>query len=452
MTKPTAKTTRTAPSIAKEPSPKRAKIDAASRGDGQGSSPSPLITWADLRPELLSHVARYVSTDTADMMNFLFCVGPKTAAIVRKTYLSGNDLYLRDCAIETPPYNSADEKRRTRILAWMEYNDWKDRCEPKEKHTLTMGIDKDLLDDFDCNDMPNTGLLIFVPNSGRGFAQKLKTRCNDAVLQQYKKFRHFAFEGFPIITGVGGTRIKPGSSPDDVRLILENAEPSKDGVVEVKFGRYIDMLFSVPRVFIGYGLDNVLQYHLEKNLMTTNGTIEGLSTYDNSGDLPNVVMASFSPDIRCFKHLLSYEEINPAARIDQTEGYQLIHMAAFMNSEPEFRQYLQLLLDDPRVDPNAFSDGGLTPLHCLCLYDNIDREEKVERVKLLLRKGADPSMKGHGEHHRTVFAALADKISDIESEEEQAPHWEIMDILENYMSELLETDRQLRESRTRTSE
>ena len=111
MTMPTSKTTsstgrsgRAAPPNANEPSSKRAKISASSC-DVEKENPA-CHTWADLRPEIVSHVARYVSPDTADMMNFLFCVGPRVAAIVRKTYLSGNDLYLRDCVVRTPPYNS----------------------------------------------------------------------------------------------------------------------------------------------------------------------------------------------------------------------------------------------------------------------------------------------------------------------------------------------------------
>ena len=53
-------------------------------------------------------------------------------------------------------------------------------------------------------------------------------------------------------------------------------------------------------------------------------------------------------------------------------------------------------------------------------------KEKVKRVKLLLRHGADPSMKR--EPHRNVFTVLADKIDGM-TEEEKEPDWEIMRIL-----------------------
>lgn len=176
------------------------------------------------------------------------------------------------------------------------------------------------------------------------------------------------------------------------------------------------------------------------------GTVEGGT--DIGGDVLLILLACFSSDTRCFRYLLSKSDICLTKRIDNTEGYQPLHIVAFMNDGPEFRGHLELLLDDPRINPNVFSDIGLSPLHCLCLSDQIDQAEKIERVKLLLRKGADPAMK-RGENP-TVFAALANKIDSIESEEEQEPHWEVMNVLENYLSDL-ETDRQLREESLRLS-
>ena len=67
-------------------------------------------------------------------------------------------------------------------------------------------------------------------------------------------------------------------------------------------------------------------------------------------------------------------------------------------------------------------------------------KEKVKRVKLLLRHGADPSMKR--EPHRNVFTVLADKIDGM-TEEEKEPDWEIMKILPYMYITDLETERQV---------
>ena len=51
-------------------------------------------SWADLRPELIGQIARFLPMGTPDMMRLLLCVGPRVAAVVRKRYLTGNDYYL----------------------------------------------------------------------------------------------------------------------------------------------------------------------------------------------------------------------------------------------------------------------------------------------------------------------------------------------------------------------
>ena len=57
---------------------------------------SDACSFSDLRPELVAHIAKYVCTTAPDMMIFLYCVGPSVSSVVRKTYLTNNQKYLRD--------------------------------------------------------------------------------------------------------------------------------------------------------------------------------------------------------------------------------------------------------------------------------------------------------------------------------------------------------------------
>ena len=205
--KTSTSSSRMAPSNEDGPAPKRFKR-ADSPRDGQGkclTSESACPSWADLRPELVSHVARFVSPDTADMMNFLFCVGPKVTTIVRRTYLSGNEDCLRECLMKLAPYSiRGSGKRRTRILTWMEHNDWKERCVLSEKQVFNVSFEKKLLSEFLFDDLTGTGLVCVCPSIkvSQEIMFHLQLFENLSLWEAYFDY-HRAAEGIPVILGIG---------------------------------------------------------------------------------------------------------------------------------------------------------------------------------------------------------------------------------------------------------
>ena len=393
---------RMAPSNEDGPAPKRAKRATSPRG-GQGKhptaeSPPACPSWADLRPELLSHVARFVSPDTADMMNFLFCVGPKVAVIVRSTYLSGNDDYLRECLLKTPPYSTGgSSKTRSRILTWMVHNDWKERCVLSERHVFNVSFEKKLLSEFLCEDLAGAGLVCICPSIkvSQEMMFHLQLFDNSSLWEAYHDF-HRAAEGIPVILGIGDKKIAYGTSADQVRSVLNKATPDSDGKIELKIGRLIDIVFSYPRVFIGLGLDSVLKYHLDEGILRPNSTVEGSRLIEGKDDMPLLWQAMQEPRGFCFRYLLGLSDVHVTGRNDDaaTNGLHLMHVAAGYLEAEWVRAHLESLLDHPLVDPNAVSDNGLTALHCICFSMSLPHEEKLARIRLFLEKGAEPSIEG----------------------------------------------------------
>ena len=84
-------------------------------------------SWADLNPELIGRVSRFLAMGNPDLMNFCSAVGPSTSAAVRKAYLVDNDYYLDYCFTHDPSGNKTS--------CWLEHNEveWKKRCQGVER-------------------------------------------------------------------------------------------------------------------------------------------------------------------------------------------------------------------------------------------------------------------------------------------------------------------------------
>ena len=233
----------------KPPPPKRRKKEAAR--DDSGTTPS---SWHDLGPELIGLVARFLRMGNSDLMNLLLCLGPRTAALVRKAYLQGNDYYLSCCFGRGA---GAD------FRYWLKYNEdeWKERSHGVESgsrvHSVSLTSGQARMINLRRSNAFIRCLLNLRRMGVGATAKKLK------YLQRYRR---------PFLLAIGNTKLIPtcNTGTDDVRSLFEKEKPDKDGKIVLHFIRYVDYVFVHPVLSIHFGLTNVLKYLLDEGLVGVN--------------------------------------------------------------------------------------------------------------------------------------------------------------------------------------
>mmetsp|Transcript_3895 Transcript_3895/g.11036 ORF Transcript_3895/g.11036 Transcript_3895/m.11036 type:complete len:438 (-) Transcript_3895:76-1389(-) len=385
----------------KAPIAKRQKLED---GSGIGTDrveardvPGPTETsgacsFSDLRPELVAHIAKYVCTTAPDMMNFLYCVGPSVSSVVRKTYLANNQKYLRD----TLDLCDRSPKKKARITSWMEFNEqnWKMAAlgEECEQNVIDFSFDKSIL--MEATLLNKIDLIAFVPKGSE----------SDPVVRRF--FRCFLRAGdkcldLPILSSVGDRRVRRQTSAAQVKSLIDEAEVDDDGRISIQCLRWTDTIFCNPMSIITQGLAPALQHLVENNLLDANGFCENASltepddsSGDGNGHTPKIpflwAAACASPDLDCFRYLLSTDEIDINAI--HHLSCSTIHQTSVVSRSPI--DALKAVLEHPKVDVDVRDEGQPTALSCLCHIssDKLAHKDKIARMKLLLDAGADPNV------------------------------------------------------------
>jgi len=386
-----------------EPPAKRRRVD---RDDA-------LTSWADLGPELIGRISKFLGMGNPDLMNFLLCLGPSTSAVVRKAYLVDNEYYLDYCVHRDPSEN--------KISCWLEHNGdaWKKKCQG--------GNAAD----------PTVHAISVTPDAAAELALGPVGPCmscypTHCLMDDTEFLRRFPLRSstcIPILLSVGSTKVPEGASEEDVLSLIASEKPGKDGKLTLRLISYMNFIFTSPLLAISYGMTDVLKHMVETGLVGINDEFR-----NRAGEgKPLIRHAAAGGDIsfRPFEYLLSCRGFNINA--EDADGEKLIHHCAI--SDRVSVKMFKALLRHPQVDVNAkmpideavdaaeqVSDG-FTPLLLACVRKNI------EKVKLLLEYGADPDIL-IADGDRTIDI-IRERQSGASSEEERQQYEEVCAMLEN---------------------
>eukprot|EP00562_Extubocellulus_spinifer_P001184 CAMPEP_0178481430 /NCGR_PEP_ID=MMETSP0696-20121128/6210_1 /TAXON_ID=265572 /ORGANISM="Extubocellulus spinifer, Strain CCMP396" /LENGTH=406 /DNA_ID=CAMNT_0020108907 /DNA_START=13 /DNA_END=1233 /DNA_ORIENTATION=- len=328
-----------------------------------------IVSWSDLNPELIGRVGRFLPVKDAqsvssDVMNLLRCVGPGTATVVRKAYLSGNDYYLARCL----------RRRSERLTSyWLGHNEevWKKRCRDLRSGSKTSETDVDSLSLY-LNQVKNITLHEDCDAILCGFAAV--TGCEKvAVLGR----RHFGY--LAVLHAVGTTKIAPGTSEAEVRSLLEREDPGEDGKTVLHLMRRVDFVFSSPALVIEHGLLDVLKYMVSEGIVGINDALPLLP-----GFCPPLLFHAARHSHSIFPYLLSCRGIDVNACVDE-DGLKLIHYCAL---DLFSVAALEALLRHPNIDVDALTG---TMIRTTALSDAC-RFLDLAKVRALLEGGANPDI------------------------------------------------------------
>lgn len=368
-----------------------------------------LTSWADLSPELIGRVSRFLAMGNPDLMNFLQTVGPSTSAAVRKAYLVDNDYYLDYCFDKDPSGNKAS--------CWLENNEveWKKRCQG--------GNATD----------PNVHAVSFTPDDVATLALRSlsshwscypdPSHCSIEVCKSFRPFLSGNITNIPMLLSVGSTKFSPGASKEDVLSSITSEKPGKDGKLTLRLLSYLYFIFTSPALAIKQGLTHVLKHMVETGIVGINDQF-----HDGTGERkPLLFHAVVGRDavgrekcFRSFEYLLSCQGINVNAEV--ADGRMLVHECAMIDLVSV--KTLKALLRHPHVDLNAkWPTHGFTPLLLACA------RKDIEKAKALLECGADPDIV-IADGNRTIDL-IRMRLSEASSEEERQRYEQLCALLEN---------------------
>ena len=346
----------------------------------------------------------YVSDDLSNLCTSLEDRGSDTngggnGEIVDKI-LGGNEEYLRHIVASTntggwdawdawdargtPDYSSV-AKAKTKILQWMESNpNWTERCVPSTSDSASQSFHHFSIHHSDYDKLNlhefQPGVVSFQGYVGTEFSGNLPR------------------EG-DLLYVVGNVRVS-GWTLDWVNETISDVDVSvsptwRHGFVFVRDANFI---FSNPPAAIEFGLEPVLRH------MITSGTVGTRDRYSairrdwimvkkSVGGVPLLSFAVYrSPDISCFRYLMSLPDISCAFR---GEYDHLIHWCMISSASFSLGA-LEMALQHPQI-PGVNDDvnkAGDTPLRLLCRRRDMPIVMRLKKLEMLLAYGADPLVGG----------------------------------------------------------
>ena len=358
------------------------------------------------------------------VFNVLLCVGPATANVVRKMYLTGNEDYLEYCYkfyfdFDSGYYDKEErarwKKRKTMILKWMEYNEalWKRKAQGlrlKENFlSVTINVSEQ-------GEGASESTYSF---EGRRFVfgEQPSTYCPDPdnSLGLFYHFRHYKDRPFPFrVVSIGtvnlllpdsssqaADRLRAAGRRTDERAFIDNliqdVAAESNGSVTLKLARPCDLFFSYAPRAIEAGLSPVLEHLLSQGLTTPN-----VRHSSNTRNLPRLLLCHAIDrrfDLDCFRTLLACDGINVNASVTQYARFSALHNHSEDLADEENDQELEPLLREfvrhPNVDIDILDDDERSPLLLLCYQWNYHSNIYCA-ISFLVENGANTSIRDPG--------------------------------------------------------
>ena len=187
--------------------------------------------------------------------------------------------------------------------------------------------------------------------------------------------------GNPLLLSVGGTKIPPDTSGDEVRSLLQSERPGEDGKIALRLVGVLHTIFASPPLAVLRGLADVLKYMVEEGIIEIN---DRFLLHSGLSPVPLLFHAiSADNGFDSFEYLISFENINVNAG-NTGDGMKLIHCCVAKDRVPV--KILKVLLRHPNVEVNALTPWGSTALFFACT------KADVAKVSELLQGGADPDV------------------------------------------------------------
>jgi hypothetical protein len=271
---------------------------------------------------------------------------------------------------------------KAKILQWMESNlNWTERCVPSASDSASRSFHRFSIHHSDYEKLNlhefQAGVVSFQGYVGTQYTGTLPR------------------EG-DLLYAVGGLRVS-GWTLYRVNDTVSNVDVSicpgwRD---EFVFMRDVNFIFSNPPAAIEFGLEPVLKHMIDNDIV---GVRNRYSTKrrdrimeKTNGGMPLLYHAVYgSPDVSCFRYLMSLPNIHCVIRGAVDEGGNLIHWCAF-----SFRYFslgaLEVVLRHAQApEINDLNSDGLTPLCLLCIITKMPIDMRLKKLEMLLAYGADP--------------------------------------------------------------
>lgn len=368
----------------------------------------------------------YVSDDLSNLCTSLEDRGPDTngggdGEIVDKI-LGGNEEYLRHIVASTTNTNffthvrgaqddpSVAAKAKAKILQWMESNpSWRERCVPPTPAKPSPTSDPPSFCRFSIHhsDYDKLNLHEFQPGvvSFQGY---VGTQFTGALPR----------EG-DMLYVVGGVRVS-GWTLDRVNDTVSDVDVSVSPtwILEFIFVRDANFIFSNPPAAIEFGLEPVLRHMIDNEIVGVRDRYNQseLKTKNDGGVALLYHAVSCSPDISCFRYLMSLPDIH--SLVWSPDGHShLIHWCAFSSASFSL-DALEMALQHPQIpgvndDVDKVAD---TPLYLLCRRREMSIGMRLKKLEMLLAYGAaDPPVGGKA----CLFDDLIGFLRRVCSEQEQ---------------------------------
>ena len=387
------------------------RVDEANDNDADDDENNP-PSLSNLPLELYPKIAAcldYVSGDLSNLCTALEDRGPDTdgggnGEIVDKI-LGGNEEYLWHIVASTDIEDTPSVvKAKAKILQWMESNpNWTERCvhsTSASRSFCRFSIHHSDYDKLNLHEF-QPGVVSFQGYVGTQFTGTLP-REGDLL---------YIVGGVP---ASGWTLDKVNETVSDVDLSV-----SPTWILEFIFVRDANFIFSNPPDAIEFGLGPVLRHMIGNEIVgvgdryTANRRDQIMETSNGGAPLPCHAIFR-SPDISCFRYLMSLPDIHCVFRPATGSGNNLIHWCAF-SSVSFSLDALEMALQHPQVPGiNDVSKASYTPLCLLCMRSKMPIAMRLKKLEMLLAYGADPLVGG-----RVPIDDLIGSLRLVCSEQEQ---------------------------------
>ena len=401
-----------------EEAPTATRIGEANDNDADDDENTP-PSLPNLPVELYPKIAAcldYVSDDLSNLCTSLEDRGPDTdgggdGEIVDKI-LGGNEEYLRHMVASTTNtifFRCARDARddpsvaaKAKILQWMESNpNWTERCVPSTSASRSFCRFSIHHSDYDKLNLHEfqLGVVSFQGYVGTQFTGTLPR------------------EG-DLLYIVGGVRVS-GWTLEKVNETVSDVDISTSSTWrhEFVFVRDANFIFSNPPAAIEFGLEPVLKHMIGNDIIGIGDRYNQseLKTKNDGGVALLYHAVSYSPDISCFRYLMSLPDIHSV--FWSPDGHSHVLHWCMLSSVRFSLDALEMALQHPQIPGiNDVIKVGYTPLCLLCMRREMPIDMRLKKLEILLAYGAaDPPVGGRA----FLFDDLIGTLRRVCSEQEQ---------------------------------
>ena len=312
--------------------------------------------------------------------------------------LGGNEEYLWHIVASTDIEDTPSvAKAKAKILQWMESNpNWTERCVLSTsalRSFCRFSIHHSDYDKLNLHEF-QPGVVSFQGYVGTQFTGSLPR------------------EG-DLLYVVGGVRAS-GWMLDKVNETVSDVDLSISSTWrhEFVFVRDANFIFSNPPAAIEFGLDSLLKHVIDNDIVEIGDRYNEseLKTKNDGGAALLYHAVSCSPDISCFRYLMSLPDIHSVFWSPDGHSH-LIHWCAF-SSVSFSLDALEMALQHPQVP--GINDVSKTILCLLCMRSKMPIAMRLKKLEMLLAYGADPLVGG-----RVPIDDLIGSLHLVCSEQEQ---------------------------------